>query len=250
MGPERLSKIMTCGKYFENFRNTFTDENFARRTESINRDKTSEEKEFGKFFHHLIQNYVTNLETTELQEYLTELIRCQTNEKWTNRLIELLSPAYDSKTTESYLSSGDSENMERYLRRFSKIYHKYKLDQFTWCSELRISNFKFERFNLNGDIDLVGIDEETKKIFLIELKKAQNPYPQWEFQLYLYMLMLNEKYDNYQIFGAVWHPGAGLNVKRLKLAYSGINDALENTETNPVKYICADCRVWDCEDRK
>ena len=108
MGPERLSKIMTCGKYFENFRSTFTDKNFARRTESINRDKSSEEKEFGKFFHHLIQNYVTNLETAELQEYLTELIRCQANEKWTYNLIKFLSPAYDSKSVESYLSSGDS----------------------------------------------------------------------------------------------------------------------------------------------
>ena len=249
MGPERLSKIMTCGKYFENFRTTFTEVNSARRTRSINTVQTSEEKEFGKFFHNVIQCYVTKLGTTELKEYLGELLHSQSNERWTSRLIELLSPFYDHKTPDSYLSAGDSESMERYLSRFSEIYQKHNLNQFSWVSEMEISNFKFDRFTLNGHSDLVGINKDEKKIFLIELKKAQTPQPQWKFQRELYMLMVNEEYDGYQIFGAIWHPGAGLKVEKLDSALSGIETALADVETNPVRYICDDCRVWDCNDR-
>lgn len=250
MGPERLSKIMTCEKYFRNFRSTFTEDNTARRTRTINRTQTSEEKEFGKFFHNIIQCYVANLDTTALDAYITELVKSQSNEKWTSRLIELLSPHYNTKTADSYLSSGSSENMERYLKRFSEIYHKHKLFHFNWESEKSIRNFEFDSFQLNGDIDLVGIDEDHKRIFLIELKKAQKPYPQWKFQLYLYMLMIKSQFDEYQIFGAIWHPGAKLKAEKLESAEAGILSALEGDATNPIAYICEDCEVWNCEDRK
>jgi hypothetical protein len=252
MGPERLSKIMTCERYFKDFRSTFSEGNTVPRSRKINREQTSEEKEFGKFFHDLIQCYVTNLGTIPLGAYLTELIECQSNEKWTAKLIGLLSPHYDTKTPDSYLSSGSSENMERYLNRFSLIYQRYNLSQFRWESEKSIRNFDFDKFQfkLDGDIDLVGINEGEKKIFLIELKKAQKPYPQWKYQLYLYMLMAKSEYDEYQIFGAIWHPGAKLKPETLELAEAGIQSSLEGNTTNPIAYICEDCKVWTCEDRK
>jgi len=249
MGPERLSKIMTCGKYFENFRSTFTEQNSSSRHRSINKAQTSEEKEFGKLFHNLIQCYVINIDTTNLEEYLSELIHCQSNEKWTPRLIELLSPFYDHKTADSYLNAGDSESMERHINRFSEIYHKYNFNQFKWNSEVNIPDFQFSGFTLNGDIDLVGINIEQKKVFIVELKKAQEPYPQWKFQLYLYMLMVNKAYEGYQIFGAIWHPGARLKVLKLDLALTELRAALVDEDTNPVRYICDDCVVWGCDDR-
>jgi hypothetical protein len=64
------------------------------------------------------------------------------------------------------------------------------------------------------------------------------------------MLMLQEKYEHYTIFGAIWHPGAKLKVVKMDTAKSFIGSILDGDETNPISYICEDCKVWDCEDRK
>ena len=250
MGPERLSKIMTCERYFNNFRSTFNEDNSAQRTDKINKSSSDSEKEFGKFFHNLIQCYVTNLSHRDLETYTRELLISQDTERWTDKLIHLLSPHYNKKNSDSFLSSGDAENMERSLNHFSELYHHHNLDQFAWECELEIYGFQFDCFSLNGDIDLVGINEAEKRIFTIELKKAQKPYPQWKYQLYLYMLMLQEKYEHYTIFGAIWHPGAKLKVVKMDTAKSFIGSILDGDETNPISYICEDCKVWDCEDRK
>lgn len=251
MGPERLSKIMTCGKYFEDFRSTFTEQNSSSRHRTINRVQTSEEKEFGKLFHNLIQCYVANKEVTHLSEYLKELVSSQSNERWTSRLVELLSPHYDGvKTTDSFLSSGDTKNMERYLKRFSMLFEKYRLEQFDWTPEMKISGFPFDRFLLNGDIDLIGINEAAKRIFLIELKKAQITQQQWIYQLYLYMLMAENKYKGYQIYGTVWHPSGNLKAENMDAVRDLIESTMNNSETNAVRFICADCKVWNCDDRK
>ena len=61
MGPERLSKIMTCERYFNNFRSTFSDDNFVQRTNKINKSSTDSEKEFGKFFHNVMSYNATLL---------------------------------------------------------------------------------------------------------------------------------------------------------------------------------------------
>ncbi len=95
----------------------------------------------------------------------------------------------------------------------------------------------------------MGINIGQKKVFIVELKKAQEPYPQWKFRLYLYMLMVNKAYEGYQIFGAIWHPGARLKVLKLDLALTELRAALVDEDTNPVRYICDDCVVWGCDDR-
>ena len=250
MGPERLSKIMTCERYFNNFRSTFNDNNIVQRINRINKSSTESEKEFGKFFHNLIQCYVNNVSESNVETYTRELLISQDTERWTDKLIDLLSPHYEHKTCNSFLSSGDAENMERSINHFSELYIHHKLDQFSWECELEIRGFKFDCFSLNGDIDLVGINEEEKRIFAIELKKAQKPYPQWKYQLYLYMLMLQEKYQDYTIFGAIWHPGSSLKPVKMDTATSFIDSIFNGDETNPIRYICDDCKVWDCEDRK
>lgn len=250
MGPERLSKIMTCERYFNNFRSTFCEDNKVQRNRRINKSSTESEKEFGKFFHNIIQCYITNIDKIEVSVYTNELIISQETERWTQGLIDLLSPHYEEKTKHSFLGSGDAENMERYLNHFAGLYHHHNLNRFTWECEQKISGYEFDCFTLNGDIDLVGINVEDKRIFVIELKKAQKPYPQWNYQLYLYMLMLQDKYQDYSIYGSIWHPGSSLKVVKIDTAISQINSKFEGNRTNPIRYICEDCKVWDCEDRK
>ena len=64
------------------------------------------------------------------------------------------------------------------------------------------------------------------------------------------MLMLQEKYQDYTIFGAIWHPGAKLKAVKMDAAKSFIDSILDGNETNPISYICGDCTVYTCEDRK
>ena len=249
MGPERLSKIMVCEKYFKDFRSTFNDDHVTQKNDNLNRSPTDSEKEFGKLLHDVIQCYVTNFSEVNVEAYSNELLISQGTEKWTDNLIDLLSPNYDHKTSDSYLNPGEAETMERNLNHFSELYHHYKLNQFSWEQEVEIRDFGFDCFTINGNIDLVGINEEKKRVFTIELKKAQRPFPQWKFQLCLYMLMLQEKYQNYTIFGAIWHPGSSLNPYTMEMANSILDSIIDGNETNPIRFICKNCCVWGCEDR-
>ena len=123
MGPERLSKIMVCEKYFKDFRSTFNDDHVTQKNDNLNRSPTDSEKEFGKLLHDVIQCYVTNFSEVNVEAYSNELLISQGTEKWTDNLIDLLSPNYDHKTSDSYLNPGEAETMERNLNHFSELYH-------------------------------------------------------------------------------------------------------------------------------
>ena len=148
MGLERLSKIMTCERYFNNFRSTFNDDNFVQRTNKINKSSTDSEKEFGKFST-VIYNATLLIWQRNVETYTrnSDFSRDQDGQTFSS----IYSPPHDNKTSDSFLNLGGAENMERYLNHFPR-YIINTVNQFSWECELEIKKLNLI-VSLNGDID-------------------------------------------------------------------------------------------------
>ena len=44
--------------------------------------------------------------------------------------------------------------------------------------------------------------------------------------------------------GTVWHPGGNLKAENMDAVRDLIESTMNNSETNAVRFICADCKVW------